>query len=78
MANPCMTCALADWKRTAAGRLHPDGSGKCLWRMPTITLPKSRYYLGFRENAIPQPHGGGIERNDDRSCLTYQPMAVSS
>lgn len=75
MSNPCLTCAFAMWRKTAAGRMHPDGTGRCTWQMPEITLPKSRYYVGHRERSIPQPQGGYIEKKDDRECLTFQPMA---
>jgi hypothetical protein len=27
--TPCAGCKWADWKRTASGRLHPDGEGQC-------------------------------------------------
>ena len=27
----CTHCQFANWRRTAAGRLHPDSTGKCTW-----------------------------------------------
>jgi hypothetical protein len=66
-----MTCMYAEWKKTAAGRLHPSGTGKCLWPMPTITLPKSRYYSGDGR-VVPRPWGGMIERKDESECSAYE------
>lgn len=71
MSNICMTCKFADWKRTAAGRLHPDGQGRCRWQMPEITLPKAFYYVGY--HSTPKPSGGQIERkhDDERECAAW-------
>ena len=56
----CKNCRLANWKRTEIGRLHPDGSGRCDWRMPVIPLPKAFYYISWRErDSVPPPNGGG-------------------
>ena len=54
----CDDCALAAWKRTKAGHLHPDKSGRCQWTTEYIALPNSRYYL----NGETLPIGGRIER----------------
>lgn len=43
--HPCTDCRFAEWKRTAAGRLHPSGSGKCTWTVE-LALPAS---FGDRE-----------------------------
>lgn len=56
----CDGCKFADWKRTSAGRLHPDGTGKCtrLSAHPLDTrLPSAFYWL-----SEPKPSGGHIER----------------
>lgn len=55
----CTDCKYAEWKRTEAGRLHPDGSGLCKypWQMPA--LPASFYWTGFSQ---PKPNGGHINR----------------
>lgn len=29
--STCVLCRHAQWRRTAAGRLHPDGTGTCGW-----------------------------------------------
>jgi len=28
----CLDCKFADWNRTANGRLHPSGDGRCSWK----------------------------------------------
>jgi hypothetical protein len=33
----CTNCTYADWKKTAAGKLHPSGYGKCT---NAVKLPK--------------------------------------
>ena len=58
----CLDCIRATWKRAADGkRLHPDGTGKCVWKMPEIVLPAAFYYLGSRD-IPPAPLGGFINR----------------
>lgn len=53
----CTDCKYANWKRTATGRLHPDGTGRCTfpWKMPP--LPGAFYWL-----SSDRPCGGHIER----------------
>jgi len=29
--NRCLDCRFAEWDRTAAGRLHPNKGGFCVW-----------------------------------------------
>lgn len=36
----CASCRFAEWKRTANGRRHPDGSGRCAFPFPNTPLPK--------------------------------------
>lgn len=36
--NRCMDCKFAAWNRTQAGRLHPNGTGRCTWTK-AIALP---------------------------------------
>ncbi len=45
MADPkvlsvCVSCRFAQWKQTANGRRHPDGSGICGYEFPDTPLPK--------------------------------------
>lgn len=76
MTNPCLTCRFANWKRTANGRLHPSGDGRCEWVMPEIVMPKSRYWIGFGRG-MPWPAGGQIERNDDKDCAAFEAATPS-
>lgn len=57
----CLECKYADWKKTAAGRMHPSGDGRCTyeWKMPP--LPASRYFVGIPPTAM----GGYISRGKD-------------
>ena len=43
-AHTCKTCALAEWERTAAGRLHPSQFGRCRWVAPEFPLPISIWH----------------------------------
>lgn len=42
----CRNCVHALWARTANGRLHPNGQGRCDYPMPVIEVPAviSGYY----------------------------------
>lgn len=65
----CDTCALADWKRTASGRLHPDKSGRCRYEWIAPPLPASMYWI----HGPSCPAGGRIERGEGRitQCVHY-------
>lgn len=67
----CLTCRWAEWKRTAAGHLHPDGTGHCTYKVVMPILPNAFYYVGTGRN-IPAPTGGSIDRkhNPVESCPT--------
>jgi hypothetical protein len=58
----CTDCKHALWERTAAGKLHPSGDGKCQypWKMPE--LPAALYWL-----RRPEPSGGFINRRRDNA-----------
>lgn len=56
----CDDCKFAEWRKTSAGRLHPDKSGRCgrLKAFPLdLRLPAAFYFL-----SEPVPSGGYIER----------------
>lgn len=57
----CLHCKHADWKKTAAGKLHPSGDGHCKypWKMPP--LPASMYWIGRSAD----PCGGHISRKGE-------------
>jgi hypothetical protein len=71
----CMECRFAEWARTKNGRLHPDGNGKCTWRIPEIPIPRA-FTINFRyADVIPQPAGGYITRDSQhaiRQCPTFE------
>lgn len=66
----CKGCKHAEWHRTAAGKLHPSGTGMCKypWKMPV--LPASMYWI--RDSFI--PYGGVINRRKElhAHCAYYE------
>lgn len=58
----CTDCKYALWKRTAAGKLHPSGDGKCEypWKMPA--LPAAFYWISSGA-----PAGGFVNRKRDNT-----------
>jgi hypothetical protein len=69
----CNGCKYADWKKTAAGRLHPSGNGRCKFQYTIPALPASMYFIG----ADPSPCGGFINRKETFKdhCAYYQGAA---
>lgn len=71
----CLTCKLAEWKKTANERIHPIGSGKCNWKPDHIPTPKA-WSWNFRDDSQqPTPMWGQIERrpiNIIAECETYK------
>ena len=75
----CLTCKLAEWKRTENGRLHPNGQGKCRWKPAHIPTPKA-WNWGWRhytELTQPVPRWGEIDRRPRANyliteCETYE------
>jgi len=57
----CTNCKHADWNKTASGRLHPSGDGRCAYPYKMPELPASMYWI----RKAPAPHGGHINRRDD-------------
>ena len=70
-AHLCLTCNLAEWHRTANGRLY-DGAGKCGWRpIPIPTAAAWRW--GSGESKQPIPEWGWIDRSRPyTNCETYE------
>jgi hypothetical protein len=64
----CKGCKYADWKLTAAGRLHPSGDGRCTYQVSVPVIPASMYFLG-----TPSPCGGHINRKREfnNHCPIY-------
>jgi len=67
----CTRCKYAEWKKTASGKLHPSGEGRCNypWKMPK--LPQAFYWIFHGD---PIPSGGYINRRKDfeEHCPYYQ------
>ena len=74
MKGDCTTCQHADWQRTKTGRLHPSGTGECLWDdWKEWKLPKAFWYISSKQNV--RPGGGYINRrNPFTDCPFYQPI----
>ena len=47
----CATCRHAEWKKTASGRRHPDGTGRCAFEFPESPLPKWAVESDYGRNA---------------------------
>ena len=75
----CVGCKFAEWKRTAAGRLHPDCDGKC--RHPLFSVPPvvpASATVGYWSGGDVKLSGGYIYRYDTRSlneCKTFEQEA---
>ncbi len=57
----CVGCCHANWKKTAAGKLHPSGDGRCGYVYKVPQLPASMYFI----NGEPKPAGGLINRREE-------------
>jgi hypothetical protein len=77
MKPVCSTCRFAEWRKTANGRRHPDGSGKCGYLFPTTPLPvciQSSYeYRGCNTIADALKRGGRwITWQSELECGTWE------
>ena len=69
----CTHCVHANWKRTAQGRLHPSGDGRCTKEVKHPPLPASKYFI-----SPPTAFGGAINRRQELNThCTYYTMATS-
>lgn len=57
----CTHCKHAVWQKTAAGRLHPSGDGRCGYEVKLPRLPASMQW-GTVFGGTPRPVGGRINR----------------
>jgi hypothetical protein len=64
----CTDCKHAEWKRNAAGNLHPSGDGKCALQYKVPPLPACMYWL-----TQPVPYARTINRKAalDEHCVYY-------
>lgn len=60
----CTNCKHAEWQRTAAGKLHPSGDGKCTFEYKLPPLPACMWWPAI---ALPKPSGWLINRRKDMS-----------
>jgi hypothetical protein len=68
----CTDCKHAEWKRTAAGSLHPSGDGECKYPYKLPPLPASMHWMGWAKATGPTPVGGFINRREElRDHCTY-------
>ena len=67
----CKGCKWAEWNRTASGRLHPNGGGRCTFQVKIPVLPQAFYWIGGE----PRPMGGQINRKEEHKdhCAYYAP-----
>jgi hypothetical protein len=74
----CNGCAYAEWERTASGRLHPSGVGKCTYKVALPELPSCMSWRScFGDEIKPIRHA--IERHREllTDCKFYiKDMAV--
>ncbi len=83
-AQGCATCRHAEWERTANGRLHPSGQGRCTFMPPDTPMPRVRHERSYRGDTALTTlhqllarhlHGGWIWRKSDdaiRPCPTWE------
>jgi hypothetical protein len=74
--NSCLYCKFADWQKTAAGRKHPSGDGKCTWevKIPVLALARG-WSFPNRPNDPPTIGYGFINRKKPfEKCPTFQPI----
>ena len=64
----CTQCVHADWQRTAQGRMHPSGDGRCTKEVKLPPLPASKYFI-----SPPTAYGGSINRRKELGthCTYY-------
>ena len=56
----CTECKHAKWQRTAAGKQHPSGDGRCGYPYKIPPLPASMYWI-----TVHTPCGGQINRREE-------------
>ena len=56
----CVGCKYAEWDKTASGRLHPSGGGRCTYPFKIPPLPQSMYFI-----STPMACGGNINRKSE-------------
>ena len=69
----CNDCKHAEWERTAKGRLHPSGDGKCRYPYKVPPLPACMQWPSMSGKA-PSPSFGYINRREElkEHCVYYE------
>jgi hypothetical protein len=72
----CKHCKWAEWRKTAAGRKHPSGEGRCTYVVRIPVIPKA-FRWGYKINDKPDLNGGYIDRKSewDEHCPVYAPVS---
>lgn len=82
--NTCLNCQHAIWKRTKAGALHPDKSGRCGWAVKVTVpnnfmIPRSSIWRGRDDGPFITIQGGFIDRRSpETNCATHKPIGEAS
>lgn len=81
----CVTCCFAEWKRTANGRRHPDGTGNCRVEFPDAPLPKwvfeqtwshDKQRITTVRELLNRNHGNRYIYRTDRHRIIAEPCAT--
>lgn len=73
----CNGCKWAEWQKTASGKLHPSGEGRCTFVIKMPVLPMAFYYAGeTNKREVPRPYGGEINRRRELRdhCPCFQKL----
>jgi len=72
----CNGCKFANWYKTASGRMHPSGDGRCTYEVKIPPLPASKYWSWNRKG--PDINGGHINRREELldHCVCYANQEV--
>lgn len=57
----CTDCKHAHWQKTAAGKLHPSGNGRCQWELKLPALPTAIHWWA----GVPRVSYGFINRRKE-------------
>ncbi|QRE00493.1 hypothetical protein [Burkholderia phage BCSR129] len=73
--NICHGCKYADWDRTKAGSLHPNGGGRCVF--PDPPLPDLPAVKSWGWGGNPRVTGWSISRHnaEPQTCNTFEPVS---
>jgi len=70
----CFDCKFSEWNKTANGRLHPNGLGKCVWKkVVAFAASVPEYQKDAADIVLQSKHFRFIQRGTDghKTCPTY-------